>query len=206
MHDYKTLRAEGCAEFTEKKSHFIAYAAPAIDEAEALAFVEKIKNSRRDADHNVYAYRVGVGTVREKYFDDGEPSGTAGLPALSVLKKEDLTNAVVVVTRYFGGIPLGAGGLVRAYGAAAKAGVAAAGIAVMRSTRVFSVNAPYAFVGKLQREADAAGYIIVAAEYAERAEFTMRALEENFDDVAARIKDMTDGAAEVAELWLMYSC
>ena len=126
MDKIKTLAKEASAQFTEKRSVFIGYAAPVGSESEAREFVAKIKKKHSDARHNVSAYVLSGGVMHSS--DDGEPSGTAGVPVLEVIKKSDILNAVVVVTRYFGGILLGAGGLVRAYSAAAKAAIDAAGV------------------------------------------------------------------------------
>ena len=126
MEKIKTLKNEASAEFTEKKSVFIGYAAPVDSEDGAREFIMKIKKKHADARHNVSAYVLSGGVMHSS--DDGEPSGTAGVPVLEVIKKSDIMNAVVVVTRYFGGILLGAGGLVRAYSAAAKTAIDAAGV------------------------------------------------------------------------------
>ncbi len=120
---YKTVYKDGKDEISIKKSRFIGYGAPISNEDEALKFIEKIKSIHRDATHNVYAYVLGKDSNIQRFSDDGEPSGTAGIPALEVLKKEDLRNVVVVVTRYFGGTKLGAGGLIRAYTKGAKIGI-----------------------------------------------------------------------------------
>ena len=111
---YTTLEQEGEAEFVEKKSVFIGHAAPVKSEEEAQAFVKRYKNTYMDARHNVWAYLM-KGEIVARYSDDGEPQGTAGVPVLDTIRKSGVTDAVVVVTRYFGGILLGAGGLVRAY-------------------------------------------------------------------------------------------
>jgi uncharacterized YigZ family protein len=115
---YKTLQQEGRDEFTVSHSRFIGHATPVSAENDALAFIEKIRKSHWDATHNVWAYVFG--TARERFSDDGEPRGTAGIPVLEVIRKEGLRDLAVVVTRYFGGIKLGAGGLVRAYTNGAK--------------------------------------------------------------------------------------
>src|SRR5699024_1311814 len=120
---YKTVYKEGKDEIFIKKSRFIGYGAPISNEDEALKFIEKIKSIHRDATHNVYAYVLGKDSNIQRFSDDGEPSGTAGITALEVLKKEDLRNVVVVITRYFGGTKLGAGGLIRAYTKGAKIGI-----------------------------------------------------------------------------------
>lgn len=119
---YVTLGGEGFGRLVERKSEFLAYAAHVITEAEALAFLESIRKKHSDARHNVYAYMLKQGNLM-RYSDDGEPQGTAGMPVLDVIRKSGFTDAILVVTRYFGGILLGTGGLVRAYSAAAKLAV-----------------------------------------------------------------------------------
>ena len=197
MDGYLTLAGESSAEIIEKKSRFIARAAPAGDEGAALSFIESVKKIERDASHNVYAYRVGIGRIYEKYFDDGEPSGTAGRPALSVLQKELITNAVVVVTRYFGGIMLGAGGLTRAYQAAAKAGVGAAGVSLMRLYETYTVKTPYSYYGRLQRDEAAGGYSLRGATYGEEVTVAVHTPRENAEAFIKLIGEMTNGEAVV---------
>lgn len=125
---YRTVYKTGKDEVIINKSRFIGYAAPISNEEDALSFIDEIKSMHRDATHNVYAYVLGKDSNVQRFSDDGEPSGTAGIPALEVLKKEELRNVVVVVTRYFGGIKLGAGGLIRAYTKGAKIGIEASEI------------------------------------------------------------------------------
>ena len=124
---YVTIGKEGSATLVEKKSEFIGYAAHVENESEALDFIAKIKHRHSDARHNVYAYVLKKNNIM-RYSDDGEPQGTAGMPVLDVIRKTGFTDAVIVVTRYFGGILLGTGGLVRAYSASAKLAVEDAGI------------------------------------------------------------------------------
>ncbi|MBO5779300.1 MAG: YigZ family protein [Clostridia bacterium] len=126
MKAYFTLEQEGFATLTEKRSEFLAYAKPVTTEAEAMAFVEQIRKKYPDARHTVFAYLLSSGGMR--YSDDGEPQGSAGMPVLDIIRKGGFTDAVITVTRYFGGILLGTGGLVRAYSGAAKLAVAEAGI------------------------------------------------------------------------------
>ncbi len=125
---YVTLRGEGFGQLVERKSEFLAYAAHVTTESEALAFLAAIRKKHSDARHNVYAYLLKSGGFM-RYSDDGEPQGTAGMPVLDVIRKSGFTDGIIVVTRYFGGILLGTGGLVRAYSAAAKLAVDDAGIA-----------------------------------------------------------------------------
>ena len=114
MYSYKTIKIENSDEFVEKKSRFIGYAKPVVTEDEAIEFIKKIRAKHPDATHNVYAYKVRENNI-QRYSDDGEPAGTAGIPTLDVIQKEGITDICVVVTRYFGGILLGTGGLVKAY-------------------------------------------------------------------------------------------
>lgn len=148
MSDYLTLKKESCDEFIEKRSRFIGYAKPVTTQDEAMDFINTIRSKHWDATHNVYAYVLREGQAR-RYSDDGEPSGTAGVPVLDVLLKENITDCVVVATRYFGGVMLGAGGLVRAYSHTSKIAVDAAGIIKMSVCSVMSVSCDYNFYGRL---------------------------------------------------------
>ncbi|MDR1689097.1 MAG: YigZ family protein [Clostridiales bacterium] len=169
-----TVKGFSEAEIIEKKSRFIASAAPVSSEEEALLFVEKIKNAQKGANHNCYAYRVGLGTVFERRSDDGEPSGTAGSPMLDVLKKENVTNTVVVVTRYFGGTLLGAGGLVRAYSSACAAGIKKSGIITRNLMQNMELTADYALSGKLKYEIAERGYEIYDIAYGADVTYKLR--------------------------------
>ena len=140
---YKTLRARADETFEEKKSIFIGHAAPVKTEEEALAFLAEIRSTYPDATHNVYAYVLREnGTTR--YSDDREPQGTAGLPVLDVLRKSEITDAIVVVTRYFGGTLLGTGGLVRAYTQAAKLATEAGGVVTRAKLLILDMVCSYA--------------------------------------------------------------
>lgn len=142
MRSYQTVGQTASDEFTEKRSRFIGYAAPAQSEEEAVAFVNGIRARHWDARHNVYAYSLRAGQ-QKRYSDDGEPKGTAGLPVLDVLQKGDIVDTVLVVTRYFGGVLLGTGGLVRAYSHAAALAVAAAGIVTVRRCALCELRCDY---------------------------------------------------------------
>lgn len=148
---YKTIEDYGIAEIVEKRSKFIAHARPVSSEAEAIEYLNSLKQKYWDARHNVYAYILRENNIM-RYSDDGEPRGTAGVPVLEILKKEELTDIIVVVTRYFGGILLGTGGLVHAYSKAAKAGVEAAGIVNMILCRKVKIKCDYNLSGKIQYE------------------------------------------------------
>ncbi len=146
--EYKTIEKEACDEFIEKKSRFIGYIKPVSTKEEAVEYINSIKSKHWDATHNVYAYVLRDGQTR-RYSDDGEPQGTAGIPVLDVLIKENVVDCVVVATRYFGGILLGGGGLVRAYSHTAKIAVDAGGVITMRLCSVMSVRCDYNFYGRL---------------------------------------------------------
>lgn len=147
---YKTVNQPGQDEIIINKSRFIGYSMPITEEQEALDFIEHIKSKHRDATHNVYAYVLGEDSNIQRYSDDGEPSGTAGIPALEVIKKEDLRNLVVVVTRYFGGVKLGGGGLIRAYTKGAKIGIDAGLIVDMTLHKKIKLTIEYTMLGKVE--------------------------------------------------------
>lgn len=146
--EYKTMAAPATAEFVEKRSRFIGYISPVLTEAEAISFINSIKEMHREATHNVYAYALRDGQTR-RYSDDGEPQGTAGIPVLDVIQKAGLVDVAVVVTRYFGGTLLGAGGLVRAYTAGAAQAIEAGVIKTMSPCTVLEMDIDYGMYGKV---------------------------------------------------------
>lgn len=156
---YKTVARSAAATMIERKSKFIATVRPVKTETQALELIAEMKSKYYDATHNVYAYIIGEGNIM-RYSDDGEPSGTAGVPVLEVMRKEGIIDTAVVVTRYFGGILLGAGGLVRAYGASAKLGLDEAKIVTRTLCDLVEVSCDYTLFGKVQYETLGAGYII----------------------------------------------
>lgn len=147
---YKVVYEGGSSEITEKKSRFIANAAPVQSEEEAVAYINEIKKKYWDARHSCYAFTVGYNHELTRCSDDGEPSGTAGRPILDILLREDIHNAVVVVTRYFGGVLLGTGGLVRAYQKAAQAGLGQAVVIEKQRGRLLEIETDYNGLGKIQ--------------------------------------------------------
>ena len=136
MREYKTVELESCDYFVEKKSKFIGYAKPVSTQDEAVEFINSIKSKHWDATHNVYAYVLRENNT-QRYSDDGEPSGTAGVPVLDVILKENVTDVCIVATRYFGGTLLGAGGLVRAYSHTSKIALDAAHIITMANCQIY---------------------------------------------------------------------
>lgn len=149
MAGYLTVDKISDYTFVEKKSRFIGYIKPCQTEQEAIEFINSIKKKHSDARHNVYAYVLRENN-KQRYSDDGEPQGTGGLPVLEVLTKKGLTDVCVVVTRYFGGILLGTGGLTRAYSEGCKGAVEASGIIEMNECECFSVECDYGFYNTLQ--------------------------------------------------------
>lgn len=191
---YVTLRHEASAEFEEKRSVFIGYAKPVKTEAEAMEFVKKIRGKHGDARHNVFAYTLGGG-VTARYSDDGEPQGTAGIPVLDVLRKSGVDDACIVVTRYFGGILLGAGGLVRAYSAAAKMALDAAEIATFEPYSELSLTCSYPEYQKISAELPRFGTIVDDTQFADNVTVTFAVKKEKTDEVITRIREMTAGRA-----------
>ena len=148
MKEYKTVEFENSDDFVEKKSRFIGYVKPVKTSDEALKFINKIKSKHWDATHNVYAYVLKENNI-QRYSDDGEPSGTAGVPVLDVILKNGLVDVCVVVTRYFGGILLGAGGLVRAYSHGSKIALESGNIITMAPCKILSVKVDYSFYERM---------------------------------------------------------
>lgn len=146
--DYKTAAVEASDEFVEKRSHFIGYIKPVKSEQEAVDFINRKRSEHWDATHNVYAYSLREGNIK-RYSDDGEPSGTAGMPVLDVIVKNQIYDVCVVVTRYFGGVLLGTGGLVRAYSQGAKIALEAGNIVLMQYCLICKVRCSYNQYGKV---------------------------------------------------------
>lgn len=196
---YTTLEKEASAELIEKKSLFIGYAKPVKSDEEALEFVKKIKEKHSDATHNVYAYFLRGGAMA-RYSDDGEPQGTAGPPVLEVIKKSGCDDCVVVVTRYFGGILLGAGGLVRAYAAAAALALEAAHIVTYEEYSVFSISLDYGDYNKLNFELESLDAIIDKCDFADKVnlEFAVRSTVK--DRILKKISEFSAGRLEALAL------
>ena len=184
-------------EFIEKKSRFIGRIWPVESEEEALEKVQLMKKQHADATHNCWAYIIKDGPVR--FSDDGEPGGTAGNPMMQVLQKEQLNNVLCIVTRYFGGILLGAGGLVRAYTKGAKIAVNAAGKSVKRVWSVLYVPCPYPFYERVKLEVAAFGGIIRKTEFTSEVELEILVAENQMQPFLAKLTDMSAAAIEGME-------
>lgn len=191
---YKTILAQAEAEIVEKKSRFIATVRPVKTEEEAKAFIEEMKKKYWNATHNVFAYQIGERNELQRFSDDGEPQGTAGMPVLSVLKGEDVKDTAIVVTRYFGGTLLGTGGLVRAYGHSAKEGLFAAGIAELVLYRKYSVLAAYPDSGKVQYEILQDGHELFDTIYTEQVEFIVLVETDAADSFEKKMTEIFRGA------------
>lgn len=168
---YITVKGYGSAEIVEKKSRFIANVKPISSEKEALDYIEEIKKEYWDARHNCYAYQLGERNQIQRYSDDGEPGGTAGMPILDVLRGKDIKDTIVVVTRYFGGTLLGTGGLVRAYSASAKEGLSSAGLIERIPHIEIHYRVDYTLSGKVQYEVLNGGHILKDTLYTDKVEF-----------------------------------
>ena len=198
MDEYLIPTQFGEDEFIEKKSRFIGRAWPVETEEEALRKIQEMKKQHYDATHNCWAYIIRDGAVR--FSDDGEPGGTAGMPILQVLQREELFNIVCVVTRYFGGILLGAGGLVRAYTKGAKIAVDAAGKSMKRVWTVLYVPCPYSFFERVKLEIQAFGGILRSAEFGAEVEMEILFPEKQAPAFLDRLTDMTSGTVEGMEV------
>ena len=192
MNDYKTIECEACDAFIVKKSRFIGYSKPVQTADEAIEFINKIKAKHWDATHNVYAYCLRDGQIR-RYSDDGEPQGTAGIPVLDVLLKEGLTDVVVVATRYFGGIMLGAGGLVRAYSHTAKIAVEAGGIITMSLCKLAFVTCDYNYYGRLIPLICSMGGVVEDTDFADNVTVKFKIPSELVGQLNAQIIDTSNG-------------
>lgn len=194
---YHTVKQTGEHEIIIQKSRFIAHMKRTESEQEAQEFIQVLKKKYWDASHNCSAYLIGEHDQIQKANDDGEPSGTAGVPILEVLKKRKLKDTVVVVTRYFGGIKLGAGGLIRAYGKAASEGLDAVGIVERRLMRVCHVKIDYSWLGKIENELRSSVYILKNIQYQENVEIEVYVEEENQPAFTEWMIELTNGQAEI---------
>ena len=190
---YTTLEHDGEAEFTEKKSVFIGHASPVKSEEEALAYIKKIKNTYQDARHNVWAY-LQKGEIVARYSDDGEPQGTAGVPVLDTIRKSGVTDAVVVATRYFGGILLGAGGLVRAYSHTARLALDAANIITYEQYTELELDCTYSDYQRYLAELPRFGAVTDDTEFSDRVRLLFAVKDTVVDALMTRIRELSNGS------------
>ncbi|RSK54133.1 YigZ family protein [Bacillus canaveralius] len=204
LHRYYTVKGYGEHEITIQKSRFIASVSRAKTEAEAQEFIQKIKKQHWNATHNCSAYLIGENDQIQKANDDGEPSGTAGVPILEVLKKKHLKDTVVVITRYFGGIKLGAGGLIRAYGKSTSEGIEATGIVERTLMRVMHTTIDYTLLGKVENELRSSVYSIKEIHYLESVEIETYVEETQKETFTEWMIELTNAKNQITEGQLMY--
>ena len=196
MKPYKTLLCAASDEFVVNKSRFIGHGCPCETEEAALAFLAGIRARHKDATHNCYAYIVGANMGIMRYSDDGEPGGTAGMPIIEVMKARGVTNCAVVVTRYFGGILLGAGGLVRAYSQGAAAALNACGVGVMHPTARYLLEVPYPMLGRLEFFLKTEPVVVEEKQFADAVILTLVVRTSDEEAFAARLTNMSEGRLE----------
>ena len=190
--DYKTVQKEAHSEFTEKRSRFIGYCKPVKTEQEAVEFINSKRSEHWNATHNVYAYSLREGNIK-RYSDDGEPSGTAGMPVLDVITKNEIYDVCIVVTRYFGGVLLGTGGLVRAYSAAAKQALDDAGVIRMVPLSLVRIVCGYSDHRRISAELSRFGAATVGTDFGADVTISVSVAAENTDALIARVTEMTAG-------------
>ena len=193
---YKLPLRAAEAEFTEKKSRFISNISPVSAEAEALEFLRSIREKHRDANHNVYAYRIKHGGIC-RHSDDGEPSGTAGMPLLDVFIKQDIHDFCCVATRYFGGIMLGAGGLIRAYARCGVVALEASGVGHMREVTLCSLSLPYTLYEPVKRLLGACDAEITFEDFGTDVQLKFSVATEDLPALQLKVIDMTAGTVSI---------
>ena len=196
MNAYKTVKQTASGEFVVNKSRFIGHAAPVESEEAALAFLQRIRQVHKDATHNCYAYIIGQNAGIMRYSDDGEPGGTAGMPIMEVIRARGVVNICVVVTRYFGGILLGAGGLVRAYSHGSAIALDAAQVAVMEKSQRWWVEVAYSRWDTVLHNLKSLPVQVEKTEFATTVTSTLLMREKDAAQVLLLIDTLTDGQAE----------
>ena len=195
MYLYRSIYEYAEAEYVIDRSRFIAHASPADTPEEARLFVSGIKEKYRDATHNVPAFVCGAGKEHQWASDDGEPAGTSGMPVLKLITSEDLTNLAVVITRYFGGIKLGTGGLARAYTHAAGLAIDAAGICEVRESALLTYSFDYTYLNRIQNLAGEGSFDIGDISYTDTVRAVIRCPSEDDEKIRSMMADITAGKA-----------
>lgn len=199
MKEYKTVEKEGIDEFVEKKSRFIGHVKPVKTQQEATEFINSLKSKYWDATHNVYAYVLRENNICRSS-DDGEPSGTAGVPVLDVLLKEQLVDVCVVVTRYFGGTLLGAGGLVRAYSHGSKIAVESGGIITMAPCKIMTVSVNYSFYDRMNILLADSGANVIESNFSDVVNIKFSIKADNKDVLADKLTQQSNGKYSLKEI------
>jgi uncharacterized YigZ family protein len=196
---YRTIRKDGQSELEIKKSRFICSLKRVTSEEEAKAFIQSLKKEHWKANHNCSAFLIGENNEIQRSSDDGEPSGTAGVPMLDVLKKNELINVVAVVTRYFGGTKLGAGGLIRAYASSVATGLKEIGIVEGTLHQAIHLTIDYPQLGKLQNHLEYQEIPIDAIDYTDKIKVTIMVPEQTLSAVEADLTDLLQGKLQVTQ-------
>ncbi len=204
MQSYKTVKQYGEGEIIEKKSRFLGKIKPVESEEEALQYIESLKKKYWDARHNCYAYIIGENAECVRCSDDGEPSQTAGKPMLEVLQNAELRNVVAVVTRYFGGVLLGTGGLVRAYTQATQEALKEAQIATMTQMSIMTIRTDYNAIGKIKYALSQAEIIIQNEEYMADVVVTIAVSLAEKEQIIKKMTEVTNGRAVMEEIEQVY--
>lgn len=204
VQSYRTVRNQSQIELVIKKSRFIVKCFPVLNEDQATGELTTIRKQFWDATHHCYAYIVGQDGIIERFSDDGEPSGTAGKPILEVLRNENIRDTMVVVTRYFGGVLLGTGGLVRAYGTAAKKACLQAETVTMRRTQRIICKMNYSFWGKFENYINKIQCRIDAPIFMEDVTVELFVPEEDSETVAHALEDLSDGKMIISQMDIQY--
>lgn len=194
---YFTIKDEVSSRFEEKKSVFIGHVKRVYTEDEAKAFVNKIRNNHKEARHNVYAYIIGQNMGIQRYSDDGEPQGTGGIPVLEVIKKNEITDVAIVVTRYFGGILLGKGGLVRAYSKGAAMAVNDGGIVEKVKGVVSDIVIDYDMLGKVQYLFEQKLWYIENIDYTDKVKLIVYCPVDKLEEVQGALVEATNGKCQM---------
>ena len=201
---YKTLLTRASDEFIISKSRFIGYGAPAASEEEALGFLADVRSAHKDASHHCYAYIIGANMGVMRYSDDGEPGGTAGMPIIEVMKARQITNACVVVVRYFGGVLLGAGGLTRAYSQGAATAINAAGVGEVSPTRRYLMEVPYPMLGRVEYLLKSLPVIVEDKQFSDAIVMTLIVRARDDEAYLSAVTSGTDGRIEPIFMEEMY--
>lgn len=200
LQSFKTVFSEGSFEIEIQKSKFIGHVMPVTTEEDAISFVEKIKKQHYQASHNVPVYLIGADYKIQRYSDDGEPSGTAGVPVLEMLKKEGITDLCLVMTRYFGGVKLGTGGLVRAYTECAKSVIDHVGLIERKAYLEQKVLIDYTLHGKIQNYCmNEQGVIIGDTQFSDVIELTLWILPDAYDGVVSQLIDFSSNQIKMED-------
>ncbi|MCC5888986.1 MAG: YigZ family protein [Alkalibacterium sp.] len=197
MDNFRTIKAEGNHEIIINKSRFICSMKRTDSEAEAQQFIADIKAEHPKANHNCFAYLIGNTNSIQRMSDDGEPSGTAGVPMLEVLKKQQLKNITAVVTRYFGGVKLGAGGLIRAYGSSVSEALNAIGLVEKQMNQLVSIDTSYHLSGKLQNTLAQSSYLIQSIDYTDTVLFHCIVKVEDIEQFKLDVTNWTSAQAVI---------